>query len=116
VADGMSGASPFQPAGGPLPASRTWVNYGAYCIYPGGVVVGAPPGGNTGAGTLNTGGYYLNGVQFLPWKEAPNDGGLYGRQSLGWVAIPLTSDAPSDGTHYGRLNGAWSNAIDMGTY
>ncbi len=114
----MTGPSPFESLGGPLPVSSPWLNYGSYVYWRGGVVVGSPAGGNTGNGTVNAQQYYVNGVTFLPFQEAPNDGNSYARNGLtqAWVVVAIATDAPSDGTFYGRLGGAWSNAIDMGTF
>jgi hypothetical protein len=41
--------------------------------------------------------------------EAPEDGGLYGRRSAAWAAVPPAGipEAPSDGQLYARRNGAW---------
>jgi hypothetical protein len=117
VANAMTGASPFQPIGGPLPTSSQWRNQGDFLSYGGGVVVGTPAAGNTGVGTINAVNYYLNGVLMLPWQEAPTDGNVYGRDgaTAAWVAT-IGGDAPSNGTFYGRLNGAWSQSLDMGTF
>ena len=47
------------------------------------------------------------GVAGVP--EAPEDGGLYGRRSAAWAAVPPAgiADAPNDGQLYARRNGAW---------
>lgn len=41
--------------------------------------------------------------------EAPEDGGLYGRRSAAWAAVPPAGipEAPNDGQLYARRNGAW---------
>jgi hypothetical protein len=53
-------------AGGPLSAPTPWIQYTGYLQYAGGIVVGAPTGGNEGAGTINATAIYVNGVQDLP--------------------------------------------------
>ena len=64
-------ATPFEQvlgagAGGPLTAPTPWIQEkdatSAYVLYPAGVVIGNPPGGNQGLGALNLQTLYLNGV------------------------------------------------------
>jgi hypothetical protein len=61
-------ATPFEQvlgsgAGGPLTAPTPWITYKGYIVYPEGVLIGSPVGGNQGDGTLNIqNGVYLNGT------------------------------------------------------
>jgi hypothetical protein len=50
-------------AGGPLSPPTPWIQFAGYVLYPYGVVIGNPTGGNKGPGTLNLqNGIYLNGT------------------------------------------------------
>jgi hypothetical protein len=49
-------------AGGPLSAPTPWIQYSGYLNYGGGIVVGAPTGGNQGNGTVNAQSFYINGT------------------------------------------------------
>jgi|SRR5215467_3757945 len=125
-------------AGGPLTAPDPWIRGTGYLSYPGGLVAGAPTGGNKGNGTLNATAIYINGVALSPGNVA-NYLPLAGGTMTGPIILPAdpTStfqaatkqyvdskfgavinipDAPADGTMYGRLNNAWSGVIDMGHF
>jgi hypothetical protein len=63
-------------AGGPLTAPTPWLSFPGYVAYlAGGVVVGAPSGGNQGPGTVNAINYYLNGVLVDPSRYVALTGG-----------------------------------------
>ena len=88
----------------------------------GGSVASLPLAGGTMTGSLilaadpaqpleaSTKQYVDNHIPTGLVTEAPNDGQLYGRQSLGWHAVPASlADAPNDGAAYMRANGAWKS-------
>jgi hypothetical protein len=62
-------------AGGPLSAPTPWIQYTGYLQYSGGVVVGAPTGGNQGAGTINAVAVYASGVPVIPNSYVKLTGG-----------------------------------------
>jgi hypothetical protein len=49
-------------AGGPLAQPGPWIVNSGWIQYSGGLVVGAPTGGNKGAGTVNAQSFYINGT------------------------------------------------------
>jgi hypothetical protein len=49
-------------AGGPLSPPSKWISYAGYILYPYGVVIGNPSGGNKGIGALNLQSIYINGT------------------------------------------------------
>jgi len=70
--------------GGPLPAPSPWTTYGTYVSFGGGVVVGAPTGGNRGNGTINCASIYVNGVALSSVNYLPTAGGnITGNLSIG---------------------------------
>jgi hypothetical protein len=109
-------------AGGPLTPPSPWSQYSGFVSYGGGVVVGAPSGGNLGAGITNTQDLYVNGAHFVPALYLPMTGGnLTGALNLS--ADPTSSlaaatknyvdqrawlEAPSDTFRYVRLNATWA--------
>ena len=61
-----------------------------------------------------SGGAWVNITSATGIPEAPNDGQLWGRESLTWVQIPIgggagISDAPNDATKYARQNNSWQH-------
>lgn len=88
--------------GGPLPSPSPWTFYGSWLSFNGGIVVGAPAGGNQGPGTINAIAFYING--------APFDLGNYLPLTGGTVGGPLTVN----GTF--TVNGTVNLTLDPGTY
>jgi hypothetical protein len=109
-------------AGGPLTPPSPWSQYSGYVIYGGGVVVGAPTGGNIGGGVLNTQDLYVNGAHFTPAFYLPLTGGaLTGLLTLSadptglldaatkhYVDVRAFPEAPSDTFNYVRVNATWT--------
>lgn len=62
--------------GGPQPPPTPWVRENGYISYPHGVVVGAPPGGDMGNGTINARGLFIDGTEFTP-EHLNLDAGLF---------------------------------------
>jgi hypothetical protein len=75
-------APPLGGGGGPLPAHSPWQILSGYLCYPyGGIVVGAPPGGNKGLGTIHAQEVWANGLKldmggFLPVTGGTMTGAL----------------------------------------
>jgi hypothetical protein len=62
-------------AGGPLYPPTPWSQFSGYLSYGGGLVIGNPPGGTKGAGTINCADYYINGQPFDFGTVLPIAGG-----------------------------------------
>ena len=52
----------LEASAGPQAPPNPWVQHGDFIDYKRGVVVGEPPGGNMGDGTLNARGLFVDGV------------------------------------------------------
>jgi hypothetical protein len=87
-------------AGGPLTAPGPWIQYTGYILYPNGVVVGTPAGGNQGIGTINLQKIYLNGVLVDLTKYVPFTGGA------------LTGILTLSGDPVGTLDAATKQYVD----
>jgi hypothetical protein len=115
-ATGATGPNPSLGFGPPglQPAPSPWVIYGSYISYGGGVVIGAPVGGNQGPGTINAKSVFINGqpfaaTNFLPVAGGTVAGGLTVNGGLTAVG-GITSTLSNHNWLFGAASGgaAWS--------
>jgi hypothetical protein len=129
--------NPENFSAGPGPAPEPWNLVSAGTIaYDGAVLIPSGTiGGSKGAGTLNVGALFIQGINFLTTISGylPLSGGTLtgplnvgalanlaipggtsgfvlstnGSGSLSWIAVGGLADAPSNANFYGRLGGAW---------
>jgi hypothetical protein len=78
--------------GGPGQQPTPWVSVGATVSYSGCVLVPANvPGGDTGAGTINTSGFYINGVPFSPYQLPVASTTMLGGVKVDGISITITN-------------------------
>ena len=78
--------------GGPGQQPTPWVSVGATVSYSGCVLVPANvPGGDTGSGTINTSGFYINGVPFSPYQLPVASTTMLGGVKVDGVSITITN-------------------------
>jgi len=78
--------------GGPGQQPTPWVSVGATVSYSGCVLVPANvPGGDTGSGTINTSGFFINGVPFSPYQLPVASTTMLGGVKVDGVSITITN-------------------------
>jgi hypothetical protein len=86
----MEASSEFE--GGPGAPTTPWVAIGATVSYSGCVLVPANvPGGDTGSGTINTSGFYINGVAFSPYQLPVASTTMLGGVKVDGISITITN-------------------------
>jgi hypothetical protein len=96
-------------AGGPGGPQTPWVSIGGTISYSGCVLVPANvPGGDTGPGTINTSGFYINGVAFSPYQLPVASTTILGGVKVDGVSITITNGVISSSS-------AGSVGISVGT-
>jgi hypothetical protein len=93
----MEASSEFEGGPGQLPTP--WVSIGATVSYSGCVLVPANvPGGDTGSGTINTSGFYINGVAFSPYQLPVASTTMLGGVKVDGISITITNGVISAST------------------